>query len=109
MEKEIDSEEEKLKPRRRTKTAADRAYDEAREIIERELGTSLRRSDQHDEVGGSALEEENNLLRQHGYQVWGNLFQQLVMSSFSVFIENLFPDITTPSIFRRINYIKYNT
>lgn len=44
----------------------DRAYQEARELIERELGDSLRRSDIDEDVAGASLVEEEQLLQQFG-------------------------------------------
>jgi len=45
--------------------ARERAMQEAREVVERELGRCLGRRDMEDDVAGAPLEQEEMLLRQH--------------------------------------------
>lgn len=46
-----------------------RALDEARQVVERELGQALRRTDLDDDTAGASLEHEEMLLQQHLYSL----------------------------------------
>merc|ERR1711994_1082551 len=69
QDKQLEEENVQKQEAQQKKKERDSAYEEAREVIERELGGSLRRNDLDDELAGTTLEEEELLLKQCGYDL----------------------------------------